>query len=460
MADFNTLSAELRPRLSAEARIVGKEGTIQRWDESCAPTPIMTVAAHCETDVAETVKYCRGKGLKCLAQSGGHSWRVRNYRDIDVVICMRELNQVQVDEKAGTATFGGGTLVGELIDAVTEKNLEVATGVCNSVGVMGALLYGGVGRYIGKYGLGIDNLISINCVDSTGRLHYNVTEETDEELWWAIRGAGVSLGIVTQATMKAYPVSNGGMSWTGTLMYGDQSKLENIIQALTETEMDENMCAHVLFACPPPTLAPVIVVVPWYYGPEAEAEKVWRGLLELKPTVKLTGMIAANKLNEEHDAFGEKGGRKPGVGIGLQKLDPVAYRQIWNLYVNFIKENPDAGRSIVLTECFSKEKTRSVAAESTAFANRDINYEVICVPWYTDSKLDIRANSFSQSVREVWVQKCSHPDRVRCYPAFAGLKEPIESLFGEEERIKKLKAIKKLWDPDNYWGALMDLSNS
>ncbi|EPS42831.1 hypothetical protein H072_3103 [Dactylellina haptotyla CBS 200.50] len=457
MADFNTLSTELKAQLSAETKIMGKDGTILRWDESCAPSPIMTVTPGSEADVAEIVKYCRNKGLKCFAQSGGHSWRVKHYREIDVVINLRGLNSVTVDTKAQTATMGGGTLVGELIDAVSEKKLEAATGVCNSVGALGSLLNGGVGRYMGKYGLGIDNLLSINCVDASGTLHRNVTKETDEDLWWAILGAGASLGIVTQATIKVYPESNGGMSWTGVLLYGDSSKVETVVQTISEMEMDENMCVHFLFACPPPTLAPVVMVVPWYYGPEDEAEKVWKPLLDIGPTFKQTGMAPANKLNEGNDAFGEKGGRKPGVGLGLEKIDPVAYKQIWNMYVNFIKENPDAGRSIVLAECYPKAKMESISRESTAFANRDMNYMVICVPWYEDEKLDIRANSFSQSVREIWAQKCGHPDRIRCYTAFAGINEPIGSLFGEQERIEKLRYIKKQWDPENYWGALMDV---
>ncbi|KAK6352072.1 hypothetical protein TWF730_008904 [Orbilia blumenaviensis] len=444
MEDGTEFATGLKGRLSAKARILGKDGTVLRWDESCAPDPLATVFPQCEEDVVET--------------GGGHGWRVRNHRDIDVVICLRDMNAVEVNIEDRTVTFGGGTIVKELTDAATASNLEVTTGICNSVGVLGSTLCGGIGRYIGKYGLAIDNLLSVNFVDATGKFYRNVNQESNGDLWWAIRGAGTSFGVVTQATMRAHPQSNGGLSWTGALIFGDPSKLEAVVQAINDLEMDENMCVHLLFTCLPPTLAPAIMVVPWYYGSEGEAEKAWKSLLDIGPTIKETFMAPADRLNDGNDPFGEKGGRKPGVGLGLDTLDPEGYRHIWDLYVHFLNENPDATRTVMVAECYPKAKTLSTPAENAAFAHRDSKYEVICVPWYTDETLDIRADAFAQSVRNIWIQKCCRPGKIQSYPAFSGLHEPLESLFGQQDRIEKLLKIKKQWDPENYWGSLMDVN--
>ncbi|KAK6523326.1 hypothetical protein TWF281_001305 [Arthrobotrys megalospora] len=457
MADLKIFETDLKGRLSEKARIVRSDGKVPRWDESCAPNPTVTVFPQCDNDVAETVKFCRQQGVKCFPQSGGHGWRVRNNHEIDVVICLREMNNVDVDEESRRITLGGGTLVKELIEAATAKKLEVATGICNSVGVLGSMLCGGIGRFMGKYGLSIDNLLSVNFVDATGKLHQNVNQDTDEDLWWAIRGAGSSFGIVTQATIQAYPESNGGLSWTGALIFGDSSKLEEVVEAINNLEMDENMSVHFLFACVPPTLAPAIMVSPWYCGPEHEAEKAWKSVLDLGPTIKETFMAPANRLNDGNDPFGEKGGRKPGVGLGIDTLDPHAYRHIWDLYVQFLSENPDAGRSVLVAERYPKAKALSVDHESTVYATRSSKYEVICVPWYTDEKLDIRAETFAQTIRNIWIQKCCEHGKTRSYAAFAGMHEPLESLFVEPERIDRLMAIKNKWDPENYWGSLMDV---
>ncbi|KAK6339976.1 hypothetical protein TWF718_009363 [Orbilia javanica] len=449
MAYLNDFKAGLEGRLSDKARIVGEDGTVTRWDESCAPSPAVTIFPQCEEDVVEIVKFCRQKGIKCFAQGGGHSWRVRNYREIDVVICLRDMNSVAIDEDSRKINFGGGVVVQELIEAATAKQLEV-----------GSMLCGGIGRYMGKYGLAADNLLSCNFVDAAGTLHQGVSRETDEDLWWAIRGAGTSFGIITQATVQAYPQSNNGLSWTGTLIFADPSKLEAVVEAINELNMDENMCVHLLFACVPPTHSPAIMVVPWYYGPEEEAERAWKPLLDVGPTIRETFMAPANRLNDGNDPFGEKGGRKPGLGLGLDTLDPKAYRHIWDLYIQFLSENPDAARTVILAERYSRAKLLSIDRDSTVFAHRGSKYEAICVPWYTDHKLDIRANAFSQTVRNIWIQKCCKPTETfetKSYIAFSGLNEPLQTLFGDQERIDKLMGIKKKWDPDNYWGALMDI---
>ncbi|KAK6499168.1 hypothetical protein TWF481_011739 [Arthrobotrys musiformis] len=457
MANISDFKASLGGQLSADARIVGSEGTVLRWDGYSAPKPTVTVFPQCEEDVAKTVRFCRQKGLRCFAQAGGHGWRVRNRTDIDVVICLTDMNSIKLDEGTRKVVIGGGAIVRELIEAVTEKKLEVATGICNSVGVMGSMLCGGIGRYMGKYGLAIDNLISINFVDATGKLHRGVNQDTDKDLWWAIRGAGASFGIVTEATIQAHPQSNNGLSWSGVLIFEDPSKLEAVIGAINNLDMNENMCVHFLFARVPPTLSPAIVVMPWYYGPREEAEKAWKSILDIGPTAAKTFMAPADKLNDGNDQFGEKGGRKPGVGLGIDFLNPEAYRHIWDLYVNFSSENPDAARTVILAECYSKVKAISMDRNSAVFAHRDSKYEVLCVPWYSDEKLDIRATDFAQTVRNIWVQKCCEQDKIRSYVAFSGLNEPVETLFGSGERIDRLMEVKRKWDRENYWGALLDI---
>ncbi|EWC44342.1 hypothetical protein DRE_01168 [Drechslerella stenobrocha 248] len=459
MADFSTFSSGLKPRLSAEARIVGSEGTVTRWDESSTPVPHATVFPTTEEDVAETVKYCREKGLKCFAQSGGHGWRVRNSRDINVIISLGQLNTITIAEDQKSVTLGGGTIIKQLIESVAAEKLEVVTGICNTVGVLGSLLQGGIGRYMGKYGLGIDNLLSVNLVDATGTLHRNVNESTDADLWWSIRGAGTSFGIVTEATIKAYPQAS-ELSWIGSVAFTNNpgSKIEKIVKAIQELEVTDKMCLHLLFACAPPAFTPAVLIMPWYYGSEEEGRKAWKGILDLEPDIVDMTMAPAERLNDGNDPFGEVGGRKPGVGMGLEKIDPDAYCEIWRLFEDFVTENPQAARSIVLLECYSKAKSLSVPRETTAFANRDIKYETIVCPWYEDPTFDIKANAFSSSIREIWSQKCSHPDgRKRVYTAFSGNNEPTESLFGERERVDKLKAVKAKWDPENYWGALFDI---
>lgn len=83
------------------------------------------------------------------------------------------------------------------------------TGSCSCVGMLGATLGAGVGRYQGLHGLIIDALESVQIVTATGDLvTASKTQETD--LFWAIRGAGFNFGIVVEATYTIYDLTNDG----------------------------------------------------------------------------------------------------------------------------------------------------------------------------------------------------------------------------------------------------------
>jgi FAD/FMN-containing dehydrogenase len=58
---------------------------------------------------------------------------------------------------------------------------------------------------MGLYGFGVDNILSINLVTAKGSAITVDSRNTD--LWWALRGAGPNIGIVTSTAMKAYPTT-------------------------------------------------------------------------------------------------------------------------------------------------------------------------------------------------------------------------------------------------------------
>ncbi|KAF3207994.1 hypothetical protein TWF679_007897 [Orbilia oligospora] len=435
MERFQEYSNEIIPRLSPGAKVVGKE-VKKTWLKL-------------------------EKGLKCFAQTGGHSWRVKNHKTIDVVICMRGLNKVFVDEPNQTVTFGGGIIVGELINAVAGKGFDVTTGLANTVGVVGAAIYGGLGRYVGRYSHGADNLVAVNLVDSDGTIHRNVNGTTNPELWWAIRGAGAAFGIITKATMKIYPQTNDGLWWTCTLIFSNPSRetIEKVFKVINSTHYGDSMFVIFSFSFVPPMGYPSLVVALSFYGQESRAEEAWERVLDpsLRPDFKQTAILPAERLNDCYDVACVTGYRRPGLAMGIERLEITAFFEIWDLWLEF-GQSEDAKNSAVIMERFSKEKTLETSDEETAFSrfHRGIVYEVNVAPTYKDAKLDQKANEFTRKVRDLLIQKCSDPGKIRAYPTGSGQNEPLENIFNGKERIEKLLSIKKKWDPENYWGAFFD----
>ena len=78
-------------------------------------------------------------------------------------------------------------------------------GIVTHTGLAGLTLGGGIGWLMRKYGLTIDQLLSVDLVTADGELlKASATENSD--LFWGVRGAGGNFGIVTEFEFRLNPV--------------------------------------------------------------------------------------------------------------------------------------------------------------------------------------------------------------------------------------------------------------
>ena len=75
--------------------------------------------------------------------------------------------------------------------------------------MVGATVGGGVGRWQGLDGLIMDSLLSVRFVTADGKL-IDVSENSNPDLYWAVRGAAPNFGLITSATYKLSPQTNNG----------------------------------------------------------------------------------------------------------------------------------------------------------------------------------------------------------------------------------------------------------
>lgn len=299
-------------------------------------------------------------------------------------------------------TFQGGTIIEEVVNAAYAVGARVPTGNCNCVGILGAVLGGGVGRLMGLYGLGVDNLLSVNLVTAAG-IAMHVNPYNDPDLWWALRGAGANFGIVTSATMKSYPVPNAeNGAWLGTLIYTDD-KIEQLVEAVNNMELRAEMAAFLYYGTTgAPDYTPVVLFSPYYVGTADTGKSAFSKFYDIGPIADNTAWTPYNETNAGSNSFCMKGGRKPTYGAGLSQMVPSTWRSIWNEFVKFLK-NPDTGSSIVLLEAYSMHKARSIPLSSASYPFREsINFQAAVLPWYSDSSLDTKAVAFASKVRDLW----------------------------------------------------------
>src|SRR5262249_33914557 len=103
---------------------------------------------------------------------------------------------VRVDPRTQTASVGPGATLADVDKETQAFALALPTGINSTTGIAGLTLGGGFGWLTRPFGMTIDNLISVDVVTAKGEL-VRASGSQNEDLFWAIRGGGGNLGVVT-----------------------------------------------------------------------------------------------------------------------------------------------------------------------------------------------------------------------------------------------------------------------
>jgi len=159
-------------------------------------------------DVRAAVRFSAGTGLPLAVRGGGHGFPGFGTNDGGVVIDLSALSGVEVvDAERHRVRIGGGATWGQVAPALAAHGLAISSGDTKSVGVGGLTLSGGIGWKVRKYGLALDNLLAVEIVTADGSLLYASADE-NPELFWAVRGGGGNVGIVTAFDFQAHPTTD------------------------------------------------------------------------------------------------------------------------------------------------------------------------------------------------------------------------------------------------------------
>src|SRR4029079_15194290 len=159
-------------------------------------TPAFVVQPTGAADVAAAVDFAREHGLAVAARGRGHHPAGTALAHRGVTIDMSRLRAVTVDPDSGTATAEAGCRLADLDRATQASGLAVPVGFVSDVGVAGLTLGGGLGYLTRRFGWTVDSLHSVEIVTADGSVRHADRDE-NPDLFWAVRGAGANVGVVT-----------------------------------------------------------------------------------------------------------------------------------------------------------------------------------------------------------------------------------------------------------------------
>jgi FAD/FMN-containing dehydrogenase len=262
--------------------------------------PLAIVRAATAGDVAVAVDFARERGLPLAVRSGGHSVAHHSMVDDAIVVDLSRMKRVLVDPQARTARVQGGATSGDLAGPAAEHGLALSTGDTASVGIGGLTTGGGVGFMARKYGLAIDNLLAAEVVTAAGEI-VTASETEHPDLFWALRGGGGNVGIVTEFTFRLAPV---GMVLGGMLVLpGTREVIRGYLDAAVAAPDDLTTIANLMPAPPLPFVPqefvgkPVVAVLVTWTGDIESGQAALAPLRALaEPVADLVGPMPYSEM--------------------------------------------------------------------------------------------------------------------------------------------------------------------
>jgi FAD/FMN-containing dehydrogenase len=189
------------------------------WNLQAADHPAAVAYPAFPDEVADVLRAAAAVGLRVAAQGTGHGAPPLSGRLADAVLlrtsAMREL---EIEPGRCVARAGAGVLWGDLAEAAGAHGLAALHPSSPDVGVVGYSIGGGIGWYARRRGLQCNALRAVELVLADGTF-VRATAESDPELFWAVRGGSVPLGVVTALEFALFPLDTvvaGFLAWDWT----------------------------------------------------------------------------------------------------------------------------------------------------------------------------------------------------------------------------------------------------
>src|ERR671930_117332 len=256
------------------------------WNGSISRRPALIARCTGVADVIAAVRLGRQTGLEVAVRGGGHSFPGLSVADDALLIDLAPMKGIRVDPSARKARAQAGVLLGELDRETQQFGLAVPAGIVTHTGLAGLTLGGGIGWLMRKYGLTIDQLLSVDMVTADGEF-VKASAKENPELFWGVRGAGPNFGIVTEFEFRLNPV---GPTVVAGPIFWPMEESPNVLRFYRDwiTEVPDELTTIVVHRLAPalPWVPPelhgrhVVMVGCCYAGSIEEGERVVRSMKE------------------------------------------------------------------------------------------------------------------------------------------------------------------------------------
>jgi FAD/FMN-containing dehydrogenase len=273
----------LREEVKGKVMLPGDAGyddSRRIWNAMIDRRPAVIVQCADAGDVSPAIRFARDNRLDISIRGGGHNIAGYAVCDGGVMIDFSQMRNVRVDAKARRALVDPGATLHDFDQAVQAHGLATPVGVNSTTGIAGLTLGGGFGWLTRQYGMTVDNLVSVDLI-TANQQKLRASEQSNQDLFWAVRGGGGNFGIVTQFEFKLHPVGPEILAGLIVFPLSQAKKVLKQYRDFVESAPPELNVWVVLRKAPPLPFLPaevhgreVAIVAVFYSGDVAEGEKL------------------------------------------------------------------------------------------------------------------------------------------------------------------------------------------
>lgn len=436
--------ADLRGRLRGKLLLAGDDGYDRArmiLNPSFDKRPALIVQPTGVADIRSAVNFAReNKGLLLAVKCGGHSASGQSTCDRGMLVDLSLFRDVRVDPVARRAWVTGGSLLGQLDHESMSMGLVAPMGTVSHTGVGGLVTGGGFGRVARRFGLSIDNLLSVDVVTADGALRHASAKE-NPDLYWGVRGGGGNFGIVTNFEFQLHPMQQNVVA--GSLIF-PISKARDVFQVFADygPKLSDAFYLGLVMASPPGGGPGVIMFDVCHSGAEGTVERDLAPLRKvgtpLQDTLKSMPYVDVQRSGDISDPRAEGSYLKSGFIADVPG-------DLISAIIDRFEGNPSRSTAVFFQP--GGGAISRVASNATAFAQRDIRANMLCaVGW----KHGDDPSAHIQWIKQYWpgLEKFTHGFYVNDL-------ENDHSAAAIRDNYRKnhdrLVAVKTTYDPKNLF---------
>ena len=419
------------------------------WNGMIDRKPAAIVRAADASDVARAVGFARQHGLLLAVRGGGHNIAGNAVCEGGLMLDLSPMKKITIDPKAKTACVEPGVTLGEFDAEAQKHGLATPVGINSTTGIAGFTLGGGFGWISRKFGLTVDNLLSVDIVTSDGKLvTASATENPD--LFWAVRGGGGNFGVVTAFEFRLHEVGPEILSGLIIHPFAEAKTLLKEYRKLVASLPEEISAWVVMRKAPPlPFLPPevhgkeILIFAVAAVGDMKKAEKALAPLRALgKPIADVIGPHPFVGWQQALDPLLTPGARNYWKSHDFKKLEDG----LFDALIDAVGKLPSPETEIVLVNLGGA--VNRVAGNATAYPHRDVEFIMNLHTRWREPAEDAKCIGWARSLFDAAAAFATGGVYVNFMPEDETQRVAKGAFAGNYERLAKLKAR---YDPTNLF---------